>query len=260
MVSNAALLNGSVVVVLLTISEAVPWAVGVEEGSSCASTCTALGATCNPEMHLSINRGSTLKQLVEDTAGIECYMTGSWGGMLGYTTDHPGSQECYYPAEGSTPDCSYTQEGNWKNLCYCQMPGATTPEPMPPRPPTPEGCFEHGISYGADEYASGGSPLTEFLSFEFDVDCQEACQLEEQCEFWTHRGHAYRWCVLYSSGSDRQASLDDVVSGPKYCGEATNTPQPGGPRGNSSGGHCTSVSAWTLRQVEKQGFRPRRCA
>ena len=74
-------------------------------------------------------------------------------------------------------------------------------------------CFEKNIDfYGNDiKFVSGANPLT----------CQQECQQNDKCEFWTYdtsTGGIGLNCWLKTKG-DYRIQNSDRASGPKYCGK-----------------------------------------
>ena len=71
------------------------------------------------------------------------------------------------------------------------------------------GCYEYNIDYPGNDI---GSCLTDKTIKE----CQEECQKNAQCRFWTSVGKG--GCCLKTSKGTR-TKKGDTVSGPRTCGK-----------------------------------------
>ena len=80
------------------------------------------------------------------------------------------------------------------------------PKPKPkPKPP----CFEKGVDYSEND-------LISFNNIDTPEGCQEKCQENVKCKFWTYFTGDDGICWLKSSKRDK-AGRKNRISGPKYC-------------------------------------------
>merc|ERR1711936_769331 len=69
-----------------------------------------------------------------------------------------------------------------------------------------ENCFEYGIDYLGFDISDG-----HYVSTISAQDCQEKCQLNSECNFWTWDPTYHNACWLKTDKNN------EMVSGPKFC-------------------------------------------
>ena len=72
-------------------------------------------------------------------------------------------------------------------------------------------CFDHGIDYFGNDLNPG-----QFISTDTAFDCQENCQKNSVCHFWTWSPKFNKACWM-KSGKGQVRPDPDVISGPSHC-------------------------------------------
>ena len=81
-----------------------------------------------------------------------------------------------------------------------------------------EGCTKENFAFGSGDILVSG----EYNLHDSATDCQQACQLITECQYWTYYTDAVtdkpNYCELkHSDDEDADYEMEGAISGPKVC-------------------------------------------
>merc|ERR1711894_681879 len=81
-----------------------------------------------------------------------------------------------------------------------------------------KGCTKENFAFGSGDILVSG----EYNLHDSATDCQQACQLITECQYWTYYTDAVtekpNYCELkHSDDEDADYEMEGAISGPKVC-------------------------------------------